>query len=70
MEIIGEKSYHLDFPPQLGIHDVLNMNNIKLFDPRLLEEPTTVQHPVDNIVDLQPPLLADTIPDSITCTTH
>jgi hypothetical protein len=70
MEIIGEKSYHLDFPPQLGIHDVLNMNNIKLFDPPLLEEPTTIQHLVDNIVDLQPPLLTYTIPYSITCTTH
>lgn len=60
---IGENAYHLDLPSQLGIHNVLNVNNLKLFEPPLLEESVTIHHPVDNILDFQPPLLKDTILD-------
>lgn len=63
LERIGENSYRLDLPSQLGIHDVLNVNNLKLFEPPLLEESVTIHHPVDNIPDFQPPLLKDTIMD-------
>jgi len=61
LECIGDNAYRLDLPPQLGIHDVLNVNNLKLFEPSLLEEVVPVQHPVDNIPDFQSPLLEDTI---------
>jgi hypothetical protein len=70
LECIGENAYHLDLPSQLDIHDVLNVNNLKLFEPPLLEEAVTVHHPVDNIPYFQPPLLADTILDSKTRTTR
>jgi hypothetical protein len=60
----------LDFLAQLDIHDVLNVNNLKLFEPPLLEETITVQHPMDNIPDVQPPLLTDKILDSKTKTTR
>jgi hypothetical protein len=55
--------YHLDLPAHLGIHDVLNVNNLKLFEPPILEDTVTVQHPMDNIPDFQPPLLHDKIMD-------
>jgi hypothetical protein len=45
LECIGENAYRLYFPAQLGIHDVLNVNNLKLFEPPLLEEGVIVQHP-------------------------
>jgi hypothetical protein len=61
LERIGDNAYHLDLPPQLGIHDVLNVNNLKLFESSLLEEVVPVQHLVDNIPYFQPPLLEDTI---------
>ncbi len=63
LERIGENAYRLDLPSQLGIHDVLNVNNLKLFEPPLLEESVTIHHPVDTIPDFQPPLLKDTILD-------
>jgi hypothetical protein len=49
LDHIGENSYQLDLPPHLGIHDVLNVNNLKLFEPLLLEDTVTILHPVDNI---------------------
>ena len=48
---IGENAYKMDLPPQLGIHNVINVNHVKLFEPSLLEEPITITHPVDNILD-------------------
>ena len=70
LECIGENAYRLDLPTQLGIHDVLNVNNLKLFEPPLLDEAVTVHHPVDNIPDFQPPLLSDQILDSHIRTTR
>jgi hypothetical protein len=45
----------------LGIHNVINVNNLKLFEPPLLDEPATISHPVENIPDFQLPILQDTI---------
>ena len=70
LEHIGENAYRLVLPTQLGIHDVLNVNNLKLFEPPLLDEAVTVHHPVDNIPDFQPPLLSNQILDSQTQTTR
>ena len=70
LECIGENAYRLDLPTQLGIHDVLNVNNLKLFEPPLLDEAVTVHHPVDNIPYFQPPLLSDQILDSHIRTTR
>jgi hypothetical protein len=55
---IGESVYHLDLPTHLGIHDVLNVSKLKLFDLPL-EDAITIQHPLNNILDFQPPLLHD-----------
>ena len=55
---------------QLGIHDMLKVNNLKLFEPPLLDEAVRVHHLVDNISDFQPPLLFDQILDSQTRTTR
>jgi hypothetical protein len=64
LEKIGENVYRLDLPPQLGIHNVINVNHLKLFEPSLLEEPVIFTHPVDNIFDFQLPLAKDTILDT------
>jgi hypothetical protein len=55
LEKIGENAYRLDLPPQLGIHNVINVNHLKLFEPPLLEEPVTITHPVDNILTSNSP---------------
>ena len=36
LDRIEKNSYQLDLPPHFGIHDVLNVNNIKVFEPPLL----------------------------------
>jgi hypothetical protein len=35
LDKIGENAYRLDLPPQLGIHNVINVNHLKLFEPSL-----------------------------------
>jgi hypothetical protein len=64
LDKIRENAYRLDLPPQLGIHNVINVNHLKLFDPSLLEELVTITHPVNNIPDFQLPLAKDTILDT------
>jgi hypothetical protein len=66
LDCIRKDDYRLDLPPHLGIHDMLNVNNLKLFEPPLLEETVTVQHPMDNISYFQPRLLHDQIINSKT----
>ena len=70
MECIGKNAYRLALSTQLGIHDMLKVNNLKLFEPPLLDEVVTVHHLVDNILDFQPPLLFDQILGSQTKTTR
>jgi hypothetical protein len=70
LDKIGENAYRLDLPPQLGIHNVINVNHLKLFEPSLLEEPVTITHPVDNIPDFQLPFAKDTILDTRSCSTR
>ena len=57
LDKIGENAYRLDLPPQLGIHNVINVNHLKNFEPSLMEEPVTINHVVDNIPDFQIPLI-------------
>ena len=33
LDKIGENAYRLDLPPQLGVHNVINVNHVKLFEP-------------------------------------
>ena len=64
LEHIEENEYHhLDLLSHLGIHDVLNVNNLNFFEPPILEDVVIVQHPMDNIFYFQPPLLHDKIMD-------
>ena len=64
LDKIVENAYRLDLPPQLGIHNVINVNHLKLFEPSLLEELVTTTHPLDNIPDFQIPFAKDTILDT------
>ena len=70
LQHIGDNAYHLDFPPQLGIHDVVNVNNLKHYEPPLLEDNVTVSHHVDLILDFKPPFLQDIVLDTHHTTTH
>lgn len=73
LERIGNDAYHLNLPPQLGIHDVLNINNLKLFESSLLQEVAPVQHLMHNIPYFELPLLEDTILEEhipYTCSTE
>jgi hypothetical protein len=60
LEHIGDNAYYLYLPPQLGIHDVLNVNNLKLFESSPIEEVVPLQYPMDKNMNFQPPLLEDT----------
>jgi hypothetical protein len=44
---------------QHNIHDVMNVYNLKLFEPSLLYEVVTVLHQIDNIQSFHTPFLAD-----------
>jgi hypothetical protein len=70
LQQVGDNAYRLDFPPQLGIHDVVNVNSLKRYEPPLLEEEVTILHPSQLVPDFQPPLLQDTVLDTRTTTTH
>ena len=61
LDKIGENAYKLDLPPQLGIHNVIDVNHLKLFELPLLEEPFTITHPVNSIPDVQIPVAKDTL---------
>jgi hypothetical protein len=64
LDKIRENAYRLDMPPQLGVHNFINVNNLKLFEPSLLEEPIIITHLVDNIPNFQLPMAKDTILDT------
>ena len=70
LEAIGPNAFRLDLPAQLGIHNVINVNNLKLYEPPQLEDEIAVLHPDDNIPDFQPPLVEDTLLDTRTRTTR
>ena len=61
LERIGDNAYWIELPPQLGIPDVLNVNNLKRYEPPFLEEEVQVHHPMEVIPKFQPPLLEDNI---------
>jgi hypothetical protein len=70
LQQVGDNAYRLDFPPQLGIHDVVNVNSLKCYEPPLLEEEVTISHPSELVPYFQPPLLQDTVLDTCTTTTR
>jgi hypothetical protein len=70
LDKIGENAYMLDLSPQLGIHNIINVNHLNLFEPSLLEELITITHPVGNISDFQLPLAKDTILDTRSLSTR
>jgi len=70
LECIGDNAYRLELPTQLGIHDVIHVANLNWFEPSLLEEEVQVQHHMDVIQDIQPPLLEDKILEQRTCNTR
>jgi hypothetical protein len=51
LQRIGDNSYHLEFPSQLGIHDVVNVNSLEHYEPPFLEDNVTVSHHVELIID-------------------
>jgi hypothetical protein len=51
LQHIGNNEYHLEFPPQLGIHDVVNVNSLKHYEPPFLEDNVTISHPIKLIPD-------------------
>jgi hypothetical protein len=70
LQKIGENAYHLDFPPHLGIHDVVNVNSLNHFEPSLVEDEVTISFPSELVPNFQPPLLEDIVIDTQSNTTH
>lgn len=61
LQKIGENAFNLDLPIVLGIHSIINVNQLNLYVPPHLEEQVQVTHPMDNILDHRPPLVEDTL---------
>jgi hypothetical protein len=50
---INDNYYHLYFPSHLDIHNLINMSNLKLYEPPLSEEEVRLTHPTGIIPDFQ-----------------
>ena len=68
---IGSNTFELDLPPHLGIHPVLNVDSLKLYEPPSLENEVDsvvmeqqVDHPAGFILDFQPPLSQNVLFDT------
>lgn len=57
LQQLGENTFRLNLPSQLGIHDVMNVSQLKLYQPPNLEEKVVISHPKDTSPDFQPLLL-------------
>ena len=73
LEKIGENDFHLDLPAYMHIYSVINADNLRLFEPSLIEDPK-VQSQLPPINDLLPEYLnelqEDTGLDRKVRTTH
>jgi len=56
LEKIGENAFHLDFPSYMHIYSVVNVENLRLFEPSLIEDPKE-QSQFPSIDDLLPEYL-------------
>jgi len=66
LQQIGENAFRLDLPSHLGVHDVVNVNQLKLYDPPHLEDEFVISHTKDTIPNFQPLLEEDTFLDVCT----
>ena len=57
-EKIGENAFHLDFPTYMHIYLVVNVENLRLYEPSLIEDPKE-QSQLPSIDDLLPKYLND-----------
>lgn len=62
-------SCHLDLPCQLCLHNVVNVNHLKPYEPLILEEEVHISHPFNKIMDFQQLLEEDTLLDLCNCST-
>lgn len=69
-EIHWTKCFSLGPMAQLVIHNVINVNQLKLYDLPQLEDETEATHLEENIPNFQLPLVEDTLLDTRTRTTH
>jgi len=73
LEKIGENAFLLDLPAYMHIYSVVNAENLKLFEPSLIED-LEEQSPLSSIDDLLPEYLnelqEDTVRDRKVRTTH
>jgi len=56
LEKIGENTFHLDFPTYMHIYLVINVENLRLYEPSLIEDPEE-QSQFPSIDDLLPEYL-------------
>ena len=73
LEKIGENDFRLDLPAYMHIYSVVNVENLRLFEPSLIEDPEEKSH-LPSIDDLLPEYLnelqEDTVLDRKVRTTH
>ena len=64
LEKIGTNAFHLNLPPYMHIYSVVNVENLKLYEPpMILYEEITVQVP--SVDDLSPEYMSELLEDVI-----
>lgn len=58
---MSPNAFKLELPPQVGIHDVVNVSQILLYKPPHLKESVPITHQETTIPDFQPSLLENNI---------
>jgi len=55
---VGENAFQMDLPPYMGIYSVANLENLKLFEPSMLDEDEEAGAILPSIEDLVPDVQA------------
>ena len=64
MEKIGTNAFRLNLPPYMQIYSVVNVENLKLYEPpMILDEGTNIQVP--SVDDLSPKYMLELLEDVI-----
>ena len=64
LDKIGENDFHLDLPAYMQIYSVVNVENLRLYEPSLIEDPEE-QGQLPSIEDLLPEYLIKLQEDTV-----
>jgi hypothetical protein len=63
LEKVGDNSYRLSIPPYMHIYSIMNVENLKLYEPSMLDQEE--EEVLPSIEDLAPHAHAELVEDTI-----